>query len=209
MNIRGLVIKKHPGKLLELTEKAESMDLDAIILNESWAKHLKTAEMSIEGFECFCGDHDTVEHSGVCIYIKSTIPTTFIGSSSLGLCEAAIIFLSKSDLIIESIYRSPSATREDFDKTVSISKILDRHHSTRLIIVGDFNFPDVQWEYYQLTNPLSHPTLEKLIEGNNLQQMMDKSTRGENILDLLLTDAPNDMSEIQTENNHHTFTDHK
>ena len=34
-------------------------------------------------------------------------------------------------------------------------------------------------------------------------------TRGKNILDLLLTDAPSDLSEIETENNHQSFTDHR
>ena len=39
------------------------MDLDAIILNESWAKHLMDAEMAIEGFACFRGDRETIEHT--------------------------------------------------------------------------------------------------------------------------------------------------
>ena len=214
MNIRGLVIKKHPGKILELAEKAETMKLDAIILNETWARHLENAEMNIKDFDCYRGDRETAEHGGVCIYIRSEIPATFVGSLSVGLCEAAIIFLSKSDLIIASIYRSPSSKKEDFDEIVSfinesISNILDKHNSTRLLILGDFNFPDAQWESFQLTNPLPHQTLEKLIEENNLHQMMEKATRGKNILDLLLTDAPSDLSEIETENNHQTFTDHK
>ena len=96
---------------MELREKAESMDLDAIILNESWVKHLETAEMTIEGFACFHGDRETIEHGGVCIYIKSNIPATHIGSSLIGVCKACIVFLNKSDLIIASIYRSPSTTR--------------------------------------------------------------------------------------------------
>ena len=117
MNIRGL-IKKHPGKILELAEKAETLELDAIVLNETWAKHLEDAEMHIKDFDCYRGDRETAEHGGVCIYIRSEIPATFIGCSSIGLCEAAIIFLSKSDLIIASIYRSPSSKKEDFDETV-------------------------------------------------------------------------------------------
>ena len=201
---------------MELEAKAQSMHLDAILLNETWTNAgFEDAEMRIDSFECFRGDRLTgTEHGGVCIYLRSGIPATFVGSSSVGLCEATIIFLSKSELIIASIYRSPSCKKEDFDETVlfineSISKILDKHNNTRLLILGDFNFPDAKWESCQLTNPLSHQILEKLIEGNNLHQMMELPTRGKNILDLLLTDAPSDLSEITTENNHNSFTDHR
>ena len=191
------------------------MHLDAILLNETWTTNIEDAEMRIDSFECYRGDRLTgAEHGGVCIYLRSGIPATFVGSSSVGLCEATIIFLSKSELIIASIYRSPSSKKEDFDETVlfindSISSILEKHNNTRVLIIGDFNFPDAKWESCQLTNPLSHQILEKLIEGNNLHQMMELPTRGKNILDLLLTDAPSDLSEIDTENNHQSFTDHR
>ena len=119
-------------------------------------------------------EQNTVESAYI---LRSDIPATFVVSSSIGLCEAAIIFLSKSELIIASIYRSPSSKKEDFDETVSfindsISSILEKHNNTRLLIIGDFNFPDAKWESFQLTNPLPHQILEKLIEENNLHQMM-------------------------------------
>ena len=185
-------------------------------MKETWSNEgFEDAELKIDNFDCYRGDRLTgTDHGGVSIYLRSHIPATFIGSSSIGLCEATIIYLIKSELTIASIYRSPSCKKEDFDETVlfinnAISSIQEKHHTTRVLIMGDFNFPDAKWESCQLTNPLSHQILEILIEGNNLHQMVTLPTRGANILDLVLTDTPSDMSEITTESNHSTFTDHK
>ena len=55
-----------------------------------------------------------------------------------------------------------------------------------VILVGDFNFPKIDWTSCSSQIDLDNVFLT-MVEENALQQLVLKPTRGENILDLLLT----------------------
>ena len=56
--------------------------------------------------------------------------------------------------------------------------------SLPLVLVGDFNFPDVCWNYNTADREQSRRFLER-VGGNFLTQPVREPTRGSNILDLL------------------------
>ena len=55
-----------------------------------------------------------------------------------------------------------------------------------LILVGDFNHPDICWKDHTVSCKRSRRLVES-IDDNFLVQVMDRPTRGEVLLDLLLT----------------------
>ena len=58
--------------------------------------------------------------------------------------------------------------------------------SPALVLMGDFNFPDIYWEYSKAQKKRSRRILEYM-ENNFLMQLVGEPTRGAAPLDLLFT----------------------
>uniref|UniRef100_A0A1X7TQC6 Endonuclease/exonuclease/phosphatase domain-containing protein n=1 Tax=Amphimedon queenslandica TaxID=400682 RepID=A0A1X7TQC6_AMPQE len=80
-------------------------------------------------------------------------------------------------------------------------------NSTPLFIVGDFNFPEIDWSSYTGSTIPSASFCRSLFI-HNLSQLIDAPThKCGNILDLLLTNSPDYISNINI-NNCHDLSDH-
>lgn len=83
-------------------------------------------------------------------------------------------------------YRPPSSDSECME-------ILQRNveclpHHTNITLVGDFNFKDIDWKNNLfLNNSLNYEIFSDMLSDNFLNQMVLHPTRGDNILDLILT----------------------
>lgn len=85
------------------------------------------------------------------------------------------------------VYRSPSSGN---DSIIEVQEYLQsRAHNSRLVIVGDFNLPDIDWKNMSYTSQSSE-TLIDLILNFTLQQIVLEPTRiteeTKTILDLIL-----------------------
>jgi len=69
-------------------------------------------------------------------------------------------------------------------------------HSQSLVLLGDFNHPDICWKSIRKSSRQSRRFLE-CIEGNFLSQLIDTPTRGDTIPDLMLTSAGELISSIK------------
>ena len=78
-------------------------------------------------------------------------------------------------------YRPPNSCKENDDAMYSL---LNRASAENLVVLGDFNFPEIKWNKVEYTTDV-HPFIE-CIQDNFLEQMVNKPTRGENFLDLIL-----------------------
>lgn len=77
-----------------------------------------------------------------------------------------------------------------------------------MLITGDFNFPDIDWDiedgehkYYVKSSPQygyeANEAMLDRINQHSLSQFTDKPTRGNNILDLVLSIIPDSVSKTQ------------
>ena len=57
--------------------------------------------------------------------------------------------------------------------------------SVALVLMGDLNFPDSNWEYHTAVMSMSWKFL-KLVRGNFLSQVLSEPTRKDALLDLLI-----------------------
>ena len=64
-----------------------------------------------------------------------------------------------------------------------INSSIDSIDNQNVLLLGDFNFRNIDWESETFTRPLEESFLDT-INDNLLQQVIDIPTRGENILDL-------------------------
>ena len=87
---------------------------------------------------------------------------------SNSVCELLILRLLKPALIILLLYRPPTCSPEDFNDIISRSRpiILSMYFPLpNIIMLGDFNFPDIDW-----SNPDSNcPDASPLISFSDWQ----------------------------------------
>ena len=135
---------------------------DVILVQELLPKNSgiphSTTQYSLDGYNLFTNEKSWKR--GVAIYIKNDIKAIQLDNSAIGQGEESVwteVRLKNNDkLLIGSVYRSPSATREAslelFDQIRRISDSQPSH----LLITGDFNLPDIDWELESSPNSLTN-----------------------------------------------------
>ena len=120
------------------------------------------------------------------------------------LCvELNLTFSSKT--VISAIYRPPDSTPSyDFHSVTEFTSHLKnsaRFLKSHSLILGDFNYPAVKWiEGCGFSNSMNSADSAfcETLQDHSLLQVNPPLTRKENILDLLITDAPDRIMNIAT-----------
>ena len=110
----------------------------------------------------------------------------------MGRCKALLIYVISKCLII-IMYRPPSCTAEAFNDIISRSQALILSMPSPLpiiIMLGDFNFPDIDWTKPDLSCTYAIPLLS-LSDCFFLNQQVLEPTRKSNILGLIF--SPDDF----------------
>lgn len=117
-----------------------------------------------------------------------------------------IPLINNDNLLLGLIYRSPSMTDKDQNlKLVELIQECCQKKFTHLLIMGDFNFPNIDWNNWTINSTSVENIESKFIEtlqDNGLEQHVNQPTRwrGNNnpsILDLVITNEMNMISNIE------------
>ena len=87
-----------------------------------------------------------------------------------------------NNLIIACVYRSPNSTADNSNSlNRSLRALVERYYS-KLDVLGDFNYPKIDWTHYTTTNNTDDPNFMFLesIRDCFLQQYVKSPTRGRN-----------------------------
>ena len=202
------------NKLNEIKMQLEENDFDILIFTETLPKNrsgmsLDKQEFQITGYNLFMYEIERYQGRGVAIYVKETINASFSPNSYHGKteCIEVLIRLKGNDwLLVQCVYRSPSTHHDaipELDEILS-SKRIQGHNITHRLIVGDFNFKDINWNL--CSSPLSdqHPTTKflEIVKDNFLYQHVKQVTRVRqgccpSILDLVFTNEENMVNSIE------------
>ena len=145
------------------------------------------SEIKISGFSIIRCDRSSRTGGGVCVYVSNSTTYDICLSYSNSVCELLILRLHKPALIIILMYRPPNCLPEDFNDIISRSRAIILSMSSPLpniIMLGDFNFPDINW----LNPDYNCPDASPLILFSDclfLNQQVSAPTRKSNILDLI------------------------
>jgi len=95
---------------------------------------------------------------------------------------------SKADILLGVCYRQPNQDEEVDEEVdeVCYKRLAEVSQSLALVLVGDFNLPDICWKYNTAERKQSRKFLE-CVEGNYLTQLVSEPTRGGASLDLLFS----------------------
>ena len=194
-NIDSLLNKK--SELLKLLGTLEHRP-EIIAVSEVLPKNskgVKLSEFYIPGYDAISNDFDK-NNRGIIIYVKSGLSTTIM-DIDIKFEEFLVIQIKNFDnrgqnLTFANVYRRPGSTKENNDKLAELLKYLvDSCGRNKLMIVGDFNYPNINWELLYSDNPEEMDFIETL-NDNFLSQHVHHPTRARghdtpHILDLVVT----------------------
>lgn len=173
-----------------------SGELDMIFIVETWLSDNIPDTLLINNFDYQIFRTDRFSRGGgVCIILKSYLSARKTKSINNSFYELLCIDLNVKPTPIRFIlvYFPPKCTIIDICNLVDdLNQLIKRN--LNYIILGDFNLPDIDWK---LVFPLKNIEINNIfcdfVLENSLTQVVNFSTRQNNILDIILT---NDIHQI-------------
>ena len=165
----------------------EDIDPHIIGITESWANiDITDAELGLTGYVMFRKDRIGRRGGGVILYVKESIQAYEIKLEREADCDEAVwckIVSGNSKLTIGLVYRGPNINEEDNTKIKNAIKEVSKEEC---IIMGDFNHGHIQWNSLESTG-IEDQQFLCLIQDSFLTQHVLEPTRGENVLDIVLS----------------------
>ena len=170
-NVQSFLNKKR-----EIEDYIAGKKFDLIMLTEVWiTKEHCANEYSLHGFQTPVVDFKA--RGGTLIFVRKDIP--FYEVFPPNQCEDASWIVIRTDNHVKRlhacIYRSPNSLHANNEKLLENLSWADQNFN-ELVIVGDFNFPSINWEMEESTDTQESLFIEK-IRDVGLQQMVKEPTR--------------------------------
>ena len=185
------ICKEHSKQKNAQNIMVEDIDPHIIGITESWATpDISDAELGMTGYVMFRKDRLGRRGGGVILYIKESIQAYEIKLEKEAECEEAVwcnIVTGNSTLTVGLVYRSPNISMEENEKIHNAIKEVSKRDC---IIMGDFNHGHIQWTSLQNTGREDQEFLN-LVQDRFLSQHVLEATRGENVLDIVLSSRRN------------------
>ena len=188
------------NKLLWLEAVVEAMSPDIIGITESWCnERVLEAEMELVGYNLFREDRKGgMRGGGVLLYVKSELRSVTFKTISIGehVC-CRILVENNNDLIVGIVYRSDNHGL-NMDTNESARQLIRELQPHNFLLMGDFNYPDIDWVNNDGVRPNSRMFLECLEDGF-LTQHIKEPTRGQACLDLIISKELDLVEEIEVQ----------
>ena len=206
-NARSIV-----NKLDELALYVSEEKPDVIGITETWLhEDILNSEIGFKGYTVFRKDRISnikIRGGGVMLYISNkfnAIEVEDLKEDNFPESLWCRLEFEKFKILLGICYRPPDSAKTNDDSLFNlITKACEC--SKDVIIMGDFNYPQLNWKDDSLLN-ISSPFVECL-NDNFLTQMVNESTRGDNTLDLLITSNEDFIENVRIEEPFST-SDHK
>lgn len=168
-------------------EKLEDLKLyvsryhpDIISLTETWFTIEREHNTNVPGYTAYTANRKIRIGGGVAIFLRSNINGKVIEHHTTTTLSAVWLLIrhpGMPTMIIGCVYSPPRDNNSDNLRYIedTLSKLVSSHNNAKVILVGDFN----------------QIPLDFLCSQFNLQRKIDFSTRGNVILDQILTDVNN------------------
>ena len=231
-NVTGLIPFKELGKLNPMLDTKKVLELQSylkcfqpgiVILNETWLTGtiLDSEIIPKEQYKIFREDRTKKTHppdannpkkfrtygGGVLIGVKTDLDIKSVKVSykcSAEILAVTLTFKNGKKLVICTCYRVGTLGDANCNEITSyLQKLKERRDLSNLVMIGDFNFPSIDWDNYHSNISVDQNFLE-LFSNIGLAQLIDKPTHiAGNILDLLLTDNTSIIADIKVDSDWH------
>ncbi|KAK4810955.1 hypothetical protein QYF61_013363 [Mycteria americana] len=170
----------------EMEVLVSSQSYDVIGISETWWNESHDRSAGMEGYRLFRRNRQGRRGGGVAPYVRDRCDCTALTVRD-DVVESLWVRIkgmeNKGDVTVGVYYRSPSqdvSTDELFCRQLGeISGLV------ALVLMGDFNFPGIDWEYHTAVTSRSWKSLKFVEDDNFLSQVLSEPTRKGAFLDLL------------------------
>ena len=174
---------------------------DIVCVNETWlTKDISNDEILHPGFTIYRKDRTNRRGGGVLIAIRMESFQSVKEYSlhmdeleQLKIVATEVKTATDQKLLFCCCYRPPNADISWMDQFKTFLNCAC-DHCTNIVICGDFNFPNIQWEAMENVNGANKLLFVETLNDHFLSQLNNTPTRGNNILDLVITNAPDHIS---------------
>lgn len=184
----------------------DSLRPDVVIATETWLdSSINSNEFMPDGFSTVRRDRNK-HGGGVLIAVREGVQFIVLEDLSTN-CEILWVKLIPSrrgdrPTVICAYYR-PDVSDEPSLKAFeeSLQKAAPLLRSSNVIIAGDLNFPGFDWDHTSIKPSTPHAGLHKrfldLLHDHSLVQLVTFPTRGDNTLDLVVTNIPHLIPRVE------------
>ena len=196
-------------------------DPDLLCITETESKRTDTLEWQpvIQGYSYLADKTGR----GVGIFIKQDVNVirkeNYESFKPAIICE---IVGGEDTTIVGVVYRSPNISKNDDEKLNNMIENIykDAKPGNNIVITGDFNHPEINWESESTPCRDDHPSSKfiELIQDNFLYQAVRepthyRGTQSANILDLILTNSDTNIIDLKQDSpigkSHHVILNFK
>lgn len=190
-NADSLMNKRHELLIRLSTLKVKPHIIAITEVKNKTKENFNSAELNIKGYYMFTNDLQTCSR-GVIIYVQNSLKAKQL-DYDLPFQESVTVEIKAHNctLTICNIYRSPNSSQENNICLNAFIENLVVKSSDKVLLVGDFNFCDIDWANGIAKNSSSNTFLE-LLRENFLTQNVTLPTRARG------ADAPH--SRVETGN---------
>jgi len=183
------------NKLGEFQTILATLDVDIAIVTETkFSDETVASEITFAGYCAPLRRDRNPFGGGVAVWVKEGMPSIHLQDMHSADHETLWLTISPKHgkkIVVGAVYRPGSCSGYDISIIDHLDSMLDtaRTHAPHILLVGDFNVHNASWLRSNKTTPAGE-ALEELSAFHHLEQHVHEPTRGENTLDLVLSDLP-------------------
>lgn len=166
-------------------------NLDVLVLVETWlTNYICDKEILPVGYNIIRRDRRVEKRGGgVLLAVKETIKTeTFNFDSDVLELVSVVIMSPCSKVLVAVCYRPPNSSNDFVCELNRFLKLVSESQFKDVVLIGDFNYPNVNWTDGSGFSCVGVETaFTNIIAEYNYIQLVQSPTRGNNIIDLVLT----------------------
>ena len=198
------------NKLSELRQLVFDREPSLIALTETWlVPDVKDSELDIPNFSLFRSDSPRGRCGGVALYLSNKLEGAVLADNGLNTPHLNTLWitlpLEKRDrLLIGLIYRSPATSEAENNSLLSyLSELSLTHHFSHLLLMGDFNAPNLDWLNYRVPNSgFSKSFFEIVIQKPWFQHVQfptrSRSNQIPSLLDLVISNERHYVDTVES-----------
>lgn len=198
LNFLCLNARSIKNKFLELEAIIKTGGYDIVGITETWLGDEDGEEYNIEGYNLIRKDRSSKRGGGVAVYVKENLNVQEVPQSDQCMSSEDIwikvIGEHEEGLNIGVCYRPPAA--DSSVNTMLIKNIRQACQAGETIIMGDFNYPNINWKLVTGQGKSEEEFLD-VVNDLFLAQHVSQPTRGKSVLDLVLCNNSDRICNIE------------
>lgn len=205
ININGI-----RGKILELQSFIEGENPDVLAIQETKIdKSIQTAELFLDilNYDVYRNDR-TLHGGGVMLLVNKSLnamPLYIFENGSESVWAKATF--NGSSHYFGCWYKDPESPIENIkllrEQLSKIQTQSPKNKIPNIHLLGNFNFPSIDWDTKtgkngKVLSQTDGQAFVDILNDHHIEQLIDFPTRGENVLDLMLTTLPSQICDINS-----------